>query len=312
MFESLWIDKPDAEHRIAALQADDHTSLLGGRLSNFYNDGFVIIPQAVDPIAIDRYIEEFKRLVQSGKLKADAGVLKDANAIDMLRPGTKILDVHFYSAISHQLIFSDAIKTFLENIFEEQPLAFQTLHFEAGSTQGVHNDTAYVVLNEPKSLAASWIALEDIEEGSGELIYYPGSHRFDDFLYKPYRKHFVHETASKKGLALQSFRPRKGDALIWHADLAHGGGPITRPNATRRSLVTHYCPARCTPHYFRYMNVEHQLKVKSPAGGYTSSAYYRFDEQQDGSRRLSSGVARRDRVYAAMRRMFRKTSATAN
>jgi len=28
--------------------------------------------------------------------------------------------------------------------------------------------------------------------------------------------------------------------LIWHANLLHGGSPILRPGATRRSMVCHY------------------------------------------------------------------------
>jgi ectoine hydroxylase-related dioxygenase (phytanoyl-CoA dioxygenase family) len=38
------------------------------------------------------------------------------------------------------------------------------------------------------------------------------------------------------------FRGRKGDALIWHADLAHGGSPITDPALTRQSVVGHLSP----------------------------------------------------------------------
>jgi phytanoyl-CoA hydroxylase len=220
--------------------------------------------------------------------------VSENNRADLRKPGTKILDVHAYSEAAQRICFSDPLREFLERLFGETPLAFQTLHFEVGSTQAVHNDTAYVVVNEPKSLAASWVALEDIQEDSGELVYYPGSHRFEDYLYKPHRKHFVgaeddnakhdrhlswiKEKAAENGIKLESFRPKKGDALFWHADLCHGGGPIKDSTRTRRSLVTHYCPARCTPNYFRYVSrVEEQVKRKSPAGGYISAAFGKFE-----------------------------------
>ncbi len=32
-------------------------------------------------------------------------------------------------------------------------------------------------------LVATWIALEDVQEGTGELEYYPGSHRIKDFVF---------------------------------------------------------------------------------------------------------------------------------
>jgi ectoine hydroxylase len=38
----------------------------------------------------------------------------------------------------------------------------------------------------------------------------------------------------------REFLPRKGDVLIWHANLLHGGRAIAAPGATRRSLVAHY------------------------------------------------------------------------
>lgn len=41
-----------------------------------------------------------------------------------------------------------------------------TLHFEVGSTQAIHRDTAYVVVkDEPLKLVASWIALADVTPG---------------------------------------------------------------------------------------------------------------------------------------------------
>jgi len=59
----------------------------------------------------------------------------------------------------------------------------QSIYLEYGSQQSQHQDTAYVVAAKPLSLAACWIALEDIKEGSGELVYYPGSHWFEPFLF---------------------------------------------------------------------------------------------------------------------------------
>ena len=44
----------------------------------------------------------------------------------------------------------------------------------------------------------------------------------------------------------------KGDVLIWSADLAHGGGEIADPSATRQSIVAHYCPGNVYPMYRHY------------------------------------------------------------
>ncbi|HEX5754721.1 MAG TPA: phytanoyl-CoA dioxygenase family protein [Archangium sp.] len=170
-------------------------------------------------------------------------------------------------------------------------LAFQSLSFEVGSQQAIHQDTAYVVTASPLEFAGVWIALEDIQEGSGELSYYEGSHRLPEYDFGAGTKHwdvgrdgheihdrflrYLHEESKARGLPLRRFRPKKGDALIWHADLAHGGSPLTHldPAVTRRSLVTHLCPVDVDPHYYSWAP-ERRTKVKYREGCYYSSVHY--------------------------------------
>ena len=45
--------------------------------------------------------------------------------------------------------------------------------------------------------------------------------------------------------------PKKGEALVWAANLAHGGAPIANPASTRRSLVVHVYFEDC--HYYTPM-----------------------------------------------------------
>jgi hypothetical protein len=40
--------------------------------------------------------------------------------------------------------------------------------------------------------------------------------------------------------------------LIWHADLVHGGHPVSR-EITRKSVVTHYCPRYLVPLFSEHM-----------------------------------------------------------
>lgn len=68
-------------------------------------------------------------------------------------------------------------------MFERPAVGFQSLYFRWGSQQAVHQDTAFVKVSSPMEFAASWIALEDIKSGSGELEYYIGSHRLDDYCF---------------------------------------------------------------------------------------------------------------------------------
>ena len=44
----------------------------------------------------------------------------------------------------------------------------------------------------------------------------------------------------KKKLKKETLLIKKGDVLIWHASLVHGGDPIINPELTRKSFVCHY------------------------------------------------------------------------
>jgi ectoine hydroxylase-related dioxygenase (phytanoyl-CoA dioxygenase family) len=36
------------------------------------------------------------------------------------------------------------------------------------------------------------------------------------------------------------FQAKKGDMLIWHSNLVHGGEPMLNPELSRKSMVAHY------------------------------------------------------------------------
>ncbi len=246
MFESLWIDKPHAPDVIEKLGADPATFRVAQYLRHFHRFGYCIIPGAVAPEAIVAYNTELTSLIKADWLKISLITdILPAKGADLKVPLTKLLDVHVFSEAAQNIIFAPHLLQFLGTLFEGPPLAFQSLHFETGSTQAVHNDTAYVVVDEPKSLCASWVALEDIMPGSGELIYYPGGHRFGEFFYPNNRKnwnppedgqaihlhhlHYLHEAAKAAGIELQTFRAKKRRCALL----------ACRPS-TRR--WTHYSP----------------------------------------------------------------------
>lgn len=291
--DTLWIDLPAAEARIEELGKLPGCEKLARHLTDFYRDGFLVLENAVSEAAIEAYLGDFDRAAQSEhSIMVSYG--RDVFPIagqDLRKPLLKVLDTHVKIPSALDLALAPDIVEVLRILFEGTPLAFQSLHFEVGSTQAIHQDTAYVVVDRPRRIAAAWIALEDIKPGTGELIYYPGSHRLGEFLYPGNKKHWnpatdgedvhndhlrwLHETAKAKDVALASFLPKKGDVLIWHADLAHGGSEILDMSATRRSLVVHYTPSVATPHYFNHIPAERRKKV-AVHDGYISSMYYDF------------------------------------
>jgi len=259
-------------------------------LQQFIEQGYCIIPRAVDLDLIDRLLEEIEavsdypdyfiaRRARESYTKPTEEVVKDKTF--------RLIDFHVNSPTVQAAAFSPVIQRILQLIFEEPAQAFQSLTFIYGSQQGIHQDGAYVAVSEPLKFAASWIALEDVQPGSGELIYVPGSHRFEDYLFSGEHKSWVPgrdgedagrlyirslwERIRSGELEVEKFRPNKGDALIWAADLVHGGAKISR-DSTRRSLVTHYCPLSVTPNYQSFSGNYCQKQVGEQA--YISSRHY--------------------------------------
>jgi hypothetical protein len=135
-------------------------------------------------------------------------------------------------------------------------LPFQTLNFPVGTQQHYHTDAVHFSSAPERFMVGVWVALEDIHEDAGPLVYFPGSHRLPiltnehlgviakgpDDTYAHGAHYLAMWRSLVEGLALQPLRfcARKGQALIWAANLLHGGDLHRDPQRTRWSQVTHY------------------------------------------------------------------------
>jgi len=267
-FGGLWVDRLDALDELDRRVASQRwTKADADRIETFIRDGYVVLPSVVDYDCIDAFNAEVEEAISHGSetvkidLNGNIFTLKPSHRTKRF----KLLDLYVHSTAARNISCNSQITHFLNLIFDEAPLAFQSLTFEHGSQQRMHQDTAYVAVTEPMHLAASWVALENIKPGSGELEYFVGSHRLPDTIFSDRYKHWNRErdgqaahddfldqleaSAQRAGLERKHFAANKGDALIWAADLAHGGSKIEKP-ATRKSHVTHYCPQSAKPAYW--------------------------------------------------------------
>jgi hypothetical protein len=299
-FGGLWFDAANA---LDLIEGRRKVGLIGEQdaacLAGFATDGFAILENAVPAAVIDR-VEGVVEAAYHGKFPA---LLFESRPISprhitwrpaVLDHPAKAVDLHWFSDTVRDAIFSPGILHFLHLLFERPVLASQSLTFYRGSQQTIHQDSAYVPYTLPLQFAATWIALENVENGAGELEYFVESHReLPEFLYNGEHKS-VHDArrlgagdnlttdeieqhlqaikrgAEQRNLAKARFLARRGDVLVWHADLAHGGAP-TSSARTRKSLVTHYCPSEIAPLYFE--NGETVLKQHGSGSYYASGNY---------------------------------------
>jgi hypothetical protein len=265
-FGGLWIDRSDWRQEMTRRHLDDEQRAL---LEKFVLDGYVILEGAASSALVDAFETRMSVAFRQGnpdllyQSHVDPQSHPMITGVDGLL--TRVVDAFVPLPEALDLFAAPRLLSFLQCIFEDDPLLFQSLSFNQGSQQPLHQDTAYVVVEKPLQLAACWIALEDVVEGSGELIYAPGTHRLPDWPFGGDKKHwnpqldgmethgqwsFHLDQQARNGRGVERFIARKGDILIWHADLAHGGSPIANPALTRKSLVGHFCPQSVSPYYF--------------------------------------------------------------
>lgn len=272
LYGGMWIDYPDWEERLTEkLVTGEVSEYIAALIRTFVADGYVVIPQAVSKEVISelnsRIAGVWKGEVPNHKIEIYGGPLPVVNVESHhYHEPHKLLDSYAHIPAAQHAASAPKVVEFMSAVFEDKPKAFQQLTFERGSQQAIHKDTAYVKIDgNPMSMMATWVALEDISEGTGELEYYVGSHRSPDFIFGYLSKWMeaapgehdgflaaLHADANTYGYVRSSFLPKAGDVLIWHADLAHGGSPVTKPGLTRRSLVTHFTAAKNAPYYSRW------------------------------------------------------------
>jgi hypothetical protein len=155
----------------------------------------------------------------------------------------------------HAIAANQAVIDLLSKLYGRKAFPFQTLNFPVGTQQEAHSDSVHFSSLPERFMCGVWLAMEDIGPDSGPLFYYPGSHKWPIMTNALIgRRGYGSDLASAQdpyGPAWQALRDvhgaqdevflaRKGQALIWCANLLHGGSRQNDPTLTRWSQVTHY------------------------------------------------------------------------
>lgn len=175
----------------------------------------------------------------------------------------RIQDAWLRSAAVRRLATLPRVRRMLDLAYARPAFAFQTLNFRVGTQQHTHSDAIHFHSTPERFMCGVWTALEDIAPGSGPLSYRPGSHKLPVMTmraagvnhprptYEDYGRTYLPALAARldaAGLPSSTALLRKGQAMVWAANLAHGGSPFIDPASTRRSLVTHWFFKGCLYH----------------------------------------------------------------
>jgi hypothetical protein len=276
-----WLDQPDAPSRVAE-RSGEFSEAEREALQTWIRDGAVLIEGAVPCRDIDSMQDELEEQLWRARTPRAGWTVYDLQRTpgdapraytheeilswpesDRLaardRSNWRVCEM-FHLSDSARRIASDPQISRLVDIILGAPAAVRySINFWNGSQQALHQDLAVFAIVPLSRLVGVWIACEDIDPHSGPLIYYPGSHRVglwegfwnypqtmlrtaskpDTDAYNAYVQRRANEFDRKELIV------RKGDALIWHSNLIHGGALVVDRARTRKSFVLHSVVESC-------------------------------------------------------------------
>jgi len=249
-----WFDSPDALEYIATGEAEGRfTADEAARLRHFVEHGYLVLEGLIAPDILATVNAEIDSAVASGW--------------EAYRYGSsqRITQLHSHYPGIRALWQSERYLHWLRLLFGEDALPCQSLTYLFGSQQDAHQDTIHLTPFPAGAMCGVWIALEDIQPDSGELVIYPGSHRLErlylrdtgcakvrDNNWQPFGEMVVprwQELITRHGLRPEIYRPAAGSVLIWHENLLHAGSRREDPDRTRRSIVFHCFAEGAVPYY---------------------------------------------------------------
>lgn len=225
------------QKKFAQLDKKTQESLL-----KWSQNGFVVLESFFQKEEIDLINKEVENLLKTKKIKWSEN---------------RILFAIKKSKLLKSVATFPKLKNCIELIMGKEMDLFQSLNFYESSQQRTHSDSIHMTTFPQGNIIAVWVALQDVGPEDGPLHYYPGSHKlpyimnkdFDnlsstlklgDKSYLDYENKIDQIIKENTQLKKEVFLPKKGDVLIWHANLLHGAEAKINPKASRKSMVFHY------------------------------------------------------------------------
>ena len=249
-----WLDHDDALSQIESrLQKGEITDKDAELCRCWATNGYVILDNLIDSQILDDVWGGYEKAIKGGKITLPP----EPAGEDDRYPG-RYLNPHKKVGAFCQILKHTELLRHIRLLMEREPKPLQTIAAHKGSQQGLHSDSIHMTTYPLGYLTAAWIAFEDIDPDCGPLVYYPGSHRLpyvfskdvgiseEDFKkngYGPYHDRYepyIRKLVEDHHIEPHHFHAKKGDVLIWHANLIHGGSARKNLELSRRSVVCHF------------------------------------------------------------------------
>ena len=251
-----WIESPFFDSILNDLNVDDEMKIMAQK---YNKNGYLVLDLGLDDETILKINQDVDKIIKS---KSFEGQEK-------------------YEYTDHRRLFqawkkSQSIKNLTKNenilktlrfLYNREPLAFSTINFTNPTSQPLHSDTIHFNSYPKGWMVGVWVAFEDCDASNGTIRVIKGSHKWKEYDYnsiniqhpdnrengekKSYRDYdeFVKNLVVSKKAKEESIIIKKGQAIIWSANLLHGGTPVKNDNISRNSQAIHYFFHGCKKYY---------------------------------------------------------------
>lgn len=253
-----WLDREDAPEIVASLREKGEINDTEQELClKWIKDGYIILENFFAEELLDEVWSAYEKAL------ADKSIEPIGDNCQVNGLPERNLNAHMVVKQIKQLFKHQKITSIISLLLGAKSLPFQTIIGHNGSQQLEHSDAIHMTTYPLDYLAATWTAFEDIDPNAGPLVYYPGSHRQPHFLskeagisidefqtrsYLPYHEKYepgLQKIIQDNQLEAKYFIAKKGDVLIWHSNLIHGGSLRQDLTLSRKALVCHYFAEGC-------------------------------------------------------------------
>jgi phytanoyl-CoA hydroxylase len=223
-------------------------------LDNLEINGYTVIRNGFTHILADKVINDFSEWCENDKSFE-------------VNKHNRVTNFHVYSNNTLELVTNQYANSIINSFLGNEQVVYSSLFFRESTEQHLHRDTPHFYTNPINKYCGVWYALEDIKQEAGPLRYYkksilvddPDNHKIYNELFdenKTYSENnlnsllrynqIIEDECEKLNLELvdeSNYEPIfKGDIIIWHPKLLHGGSRVIDRSLTRYSLVTHNIP----------------------------------------------------------------------
>jgi phytanoyl-CoA hydroxylase len=249
-------------------------------IAAYYREhGYVVVssvftPEECDQIRTlwDAEIKPFKgKIYRQATAKLEPHVLNDKGWV--MNPILNLQSVdpgrfpRFRRYAREQILAGKRLHEVFQRLFGEPGKVVQSMYFEGNSATWEHQDSYYLDSEHMGTMAAAWIAIEDISPTAGRFFVCPGTHKIDwkrqsaednvATAHEVYVQSVVDKMRETKA-EVRAPALRKGDVLFWNGLTIHGSLNSHDPERARSSVTCHAIPAS---HKF----MQYQKRITDPA-----------------------------------------------